>query len=139
MILSEILLVAFATFLAGLFVWKARHNDAISWLSLGIITVLGGWCALLLWHHSCISSSISTYETAVKILSDQNAQQYLENNPKIKEVFKFTVDSHPRELNIMLMNHYRIFTGFGWLYSTSYFITLSAVYGIYKLIKRPKN
>lgn len=136
MILSELLLAAFAAFLAGLFVWKARQNDSISWLNLGLITVLGGWCALLLWHHSCISSSISTYETSVKLLSEK---KYFENNPEIKQIFQSTVDNHPRELGRLLMDHYRIFTGYGWLISLSYFAALSAAFGTFKLICRPNT
>ena len=136
MTLSQFLLVAFAAFLAGLFVWKAYQKDAISWLNLFLITVLGGWCALLVWHHSSISSSISTYELSVKLLSDK---RHFENDPEIKGIFQSNVDNHPSELSRLLMDHYRIFTGYGWAISLSYFAALSATFGIFKLITRQKT
>jgi hypothetical protein len=133
---SEFLLLSFYLFIAGLFVHKARNKESMTWLSLGLTTILGGWCAILIWNYSCISSSIKAQETAIELL--KNAK-FFETDPALKQLIEKKVESHPNELGRMLMDHYRVFTGYGWMISLCYFGILCSAYGIFKLVEREKN
>jgi hypothetical protein len=136
MTFSELLLLTFYLFLAGLFVHKARNPKSMSWLTLGLTTVLGGWCALLLWNYSCISSSIKAQQTAIELLRNN---KFFETDPALRKLIQDKVSSHPDELSRMLMDHYRVFTGYGWMVSLSYFGILSGAYGVFKLLNRKKD
>ena len=130
MAFSNFLFLLFITSLAALFVWKALRPDALSWLNLALIVILGGWCGIIVWSHHNISSAVKSQNLLIELLNEGNLVG--ENLSMLQR----QVASYPKRIEAQLFDHYYYFSGFGWMASGSYFVILSASYWVFKLFRR---
>ena len=130
MAFSNLIFLLFIVSLAGMFVWKSFRPDALSWLNLALIVILGGWCGIIVWSHHNISSAIKSQNLLIELLNDGNLVG--ENLGMLQR----QVASYPKRIEAQLFDHYYYFSGFGWMASGSYFVILSAIYWGYELFRR---
>jgi hypothetical protein len=130
MAFPNFLFLLFIICLAALFVWKAVRPDSLSWLNLALIVILGGWCGILVWNYHSISASIDGQTQSIKLLNEGNLVG------EIRDIIQQRVTTFPARIETQMFDHYYYFTGFGWMVSGSYFVILSAIYGIFRLFRR---
>lgn len=130
MAFSNFLFLSFIVSLAALFIWKAFKPDSLSWLNLALIVILGGWCGIIVWSHHNISSSIASQNQSIKLLNEGNL------DGEFRDIIQQRVTTFPKRIEAQMFDHYYYFSGFGWMASGSYFVLLSAIYGLFKFLRR---
>jgi hypothetical protein len=130
MAFSNFVFLLFIVSLAGLFVWKALRPDSLSWLNLALIVILGGWCGIIVWSHHNISSAVKAQNHLIELLNEGNLAG--ENLAMLQR----QVATYPKRIEAQMFDHYYYFSGFGWIVSGLYFVILSAIYWVLKLILR---